>query len=165
MNTRTIVATLLSIFVLGLAGLALGGFDPTPFHQLINELDSVENVLDAQDDQLKEVLSAPPDPYKTKSLVNKLNSMAGTLVNQNERVSAVLASPPDDMTPPPEFIAALVDVRDEANSIVVRAEEGFGSQPNDQRVLDALADVGSAAWGIVFTVDEYLAGQAPSDPI
>lgn len=163
MNTRTIVASLLSIFVLGLAGLALGGTEPSPFHQLINELDSVENVLDAQDDQLKEVLSIPPDPIKTKSLVNKLNSMADTLVNQNERVSAVLGMPPNDITPPPEFIAALVGVRDEADSIFLRAEEG--PPPDDQRVLDALAGVGSAALGIVVTVDEYLAGQAPSDHI
>lgn len=151
MKTRTIVATLLSIFVLGLTGLAIAGFDPTPFHQLINELDSVENVLDVQNDKLKEVLSTPPDPYKTKSLVNKLNSMADTLFNQNDRVSAVLSTPPDDMTPPPEFYEALGEVGMKASSIVEKA-----TIPPDpyipEEVEEALGNVKSAAESIVDTV-------------
>jgi hypothetical protein len=105
--------------------LAPGGFDPTPFHQLINELDSVENVLDVQDDKLRELLAIPPDPHKTKSLVNKLNSMAETLWNRNDRlvevIEAYLGHPPDPLEP--EVEEALGNVREAAMGI---AETVYG---------------------------------------
>lgn len=79
MNIRTIVIVLASGLVLGLVCLTQGGVEPVPFHQLINRLDSVENVLDAQDDKLRELLMIPPDDIKPNTLVNKLNSMADKL--------------------------------------------------------------------------------------
>ena len=148
MNNRTIVASLLSGLVLGLAGLALAGVEPSPFHRLINKLDSVENVLDAVDDQLSEILY-PPDPCKQ---VNKLYVMADKLVRQNDRVEDVIeacvAVPPDPCHEE-EFMAALNKVGDEAASIVRGAHP---PDPCSPEVEEALEAVESAAQAIVDTV-------------
>ena len=149
MNTRTIVASLMSGLVLVLAGLALAGVDPEPFHQLINELDSVENVLDAVDDQLKEVLSVPPEPCKPNALGGKLNAMAEKLWTPNDRVVDVIEAfpsvPPD---PCHEFIDALNKVGSEALSIAEREHPPDPCTP----VREALNAVRSAALAIVNTV-------------
>ncbi len=162
MNTRPIVTSLLSVFVVGLAGLALGGFDPSPFH-LINRLDSVENVLDYADDQLKEILSISPDDIQPTAVANKLNSMACTLWNQNDRVvdviEAYLSIPPDPHTPEEAFYAALYRVGMEASSIAERASAP--PNPYTPEVQEALGNVWEAAMGIVETVYP----PPPSDPI
>jgi hypothetical protein len=149
MNTRTIVASLLSGLVLVSTSLTLGGVEPSPFHQLINELDSVENVLDTVDDQLKEILH-PPDPVG--KLVGKLNAMADKLVRQNGRVEDVIEAF-DTLPPDPcheeEFIAALGKVGSKASSI---AERAFPPDPCAPEVEEALEAVKSAALGIVETV-------------
>ncbi len=108
MNTRAIVALFMSGLVLGLAGLTPAGVEPSPFHQLINKLHSVENVLDAVDNKLEKILVVPPEPVHPPDpckLVNKLNVMANKLVRQNGRVEDVIDAVPPD--PCREFLAAL----------------------------------------------------------
>ncbi len=142
----------MSGLVLGLAGLALAGVEPSPFQRLINKLDSVENVLDAVDDQLIEILH-PPDPCK---VVNKLYAMADKLWNQNDRVEDVIEAYPA-VPPEPchedEFMAALNKVGDEASSIVERAVPPDPCTPDE--VKDAVKAVFDAAQAIVATVDNY----------
>jgi len=156
MNTRTVVASLMSGLVLVLAGLALGGIDPEPFHRLINKLDSVENVLDAVDDQLKEILVVPPEPVHPTDpckLVNKLNAMADKLWNQNDRVEDVIEAVPPD--PCQEFLDALNKVGDEASSIAERADRATPPDPCTPEFEKAVDAVRSAAQEIVYTVDSY----------
>ncbi len=153
MKTRTIVALLLGGLVLGLTGLALAGVEPSPFRRLINKLDSVENVLDAVDDQLKEILVVPSEPVYPPApckLVNKLNAMADKLVIQNVRVADVIEALPD-VPPDPcqEFDDALRKVRDEAQSIVDQANNFTPPDP----CREALGAVRSAANDIVGTVN------------
>jgi len=157
MNTRTIVALLMSGLVLGLASVTLAGVEPSPFHRLINKLHSVENVLDAVDNKLEKILVVPPEPVHPPDpckLVNKLNAMANKLVRQNGRVEDVIeaipAVPPD---PCREFLAALDKVRDKAQSI---AERAYPPDPCTPEVEEAVDAVRSAAQAIVDTVDSYV---------
>jgi hypothetical protein len=157
MNTRTIAALLLGGLVVGLASLALAGVEPSPFHKLINRLDSVENVLDAVDDRLSEILHPPtpihpPTPVK---LVGKLNAMADKLWKQNDRVGDVLddwppITPPDDEA---AFRAALNKVGSIASSIAERAS--VLPDPYTPELEEALAGVGTAAQAIIDTVESY----------
>jgi hypothetical protein len=143
----------MSVLVFGLASLALGGVDPTPFHQLINKLDSVENVLDASDDQLKDILSWPPDPIKPNALVGKLNAMADKLAWQNDRLTGVilafLGQPPDPYHEE-KFFDALGKVGDKAASMAERAS--IPPDPVTPEVEEALNAVESAALEIVNAV-------------
>ena len=153
MNTRTIVALLMSGLVLGLAGLALAGVDPEPFHRLTNKLHSVENVLDAVNNKLTKILVVPPEPVHPPDpckLVNKLNAMAGRLVRQNGRVEDVIKALPD--VPPDPCLDALGKVGNKASNIAERAYPPDPCTP----VRQALLDVRDAADAIVNIVDEYL---------
>lgn len=154
MNKRMIVALLLSGLLVVLAGLAMAGFEPTPFHRLINKLDSVENVLDARDDQLSELLMMPTGDMKTNALVNKLNAMANTLWNQNDRVNEVLDSVPFDQEWPDAFFEALIKVQDEASSIADRARMGV-MMYMDMPPEDAFLNIQDAAQAIIESVPIY----------
>jgi hypothetical protein len=135
-----------------LVGLTHAGIEPSPFHPLINQLNSVVNVLDAVDLELKHVLGRPPDPYTPPGAVGHLYAMAGQLALQNSRVieivEAGMSFPPDPYTP--AFYEALVNVRKKAGVIAERA-----SIPPDpvmpEEFKEALAAVEANAWAIVET--------------
>ena len=154
MNTRTIVALLMSGLVLGLASLTLAGVEPSPFHRLINKLHSVENVLDAVDNKLEKILVVPPEPVHPPDpckLVNKLNAMANKLVRQNGRVEDVIAALPG--FPPDPCLEHFNKLRNKAQSI---AERAYPPEPCTPEVEEAMDAVRSAAQVIVDTVDSYV---------
>ncbi len=149
MKTRMIAALLLSGL---LVGLAQAGGDPSPFHPLINQLNSVVNVLDAVDLELKHVLSIPIDPCTPPGAAGHLYAMAGQLALQNNRVidivEAGMSFPPGPYTP--AFYEALANVGNKAGVIAERA-----SIPPDpmmpEEFKEALAAVEANAWAIVET--------------
>jgi len=119
MRRKTVVTLLAGVLVVGLTGIVMAGFDPTPFTPLINELNSVVNVLSAEDSRLKAVLAIPPNDQQPEGLVGKLNAMAYLLSVQNERVKAVLGIPPNDQ----RVVDALEAVGGNAEAIVNTVDE------------------------------------------
>ena len=161
MRTKLLSVLVLSVLVLGLAGISKAGTQPSPFRWPAIRLHVIGYVLENIDSRLSAVLASPPDDQRPGLIALELNIMAARLTILNSRVEAVLGSPPDDSIPPYYFMAAVMRVGDAAGSIADRARAGFASPPDDQRVLNALARVGLAAQDVVTTVNEYI-GTAPS---
>lgn len=170
MRTKRLTVLILVVLVLGLAGISKAGVDPEPFRWPAIRLNVIGFVLENIEARLDEILDRPPpddnlpppDDNRPGLVALRLNIMAARLTNLNRRVEAVLGSPPDDIIPPDYFMAAVLRVGDAAQSIAVRAREGFsGPPPDDNRVLNALERVESAAQDIVTTVNEYLATLPP----
>jgi len=156
MRKKLLSLLVLSVLVLGLAGISKAGFEPSPFRWLTIRLHVIGYALENIDSRLKAVLGVPPNDQRPGLLALELNIMAFRLTDLNSRIKAVLGMPPDDIMPPDYFLDAVMQVGDAAASIAAHAEEGFETPPDDERVLDALERVELAAQDIVTTVDEYL---------
>ena len=140
-----------------LAGLALAGVEPSPFHWLINKLGSVENVLSAVDYKLEKILAVPPEPCTPPDpckLARKLNTIAGRLNRQNSRVVAVIEDLPE--VPPDPCKEALFSVWDKADSIVQTLRVGTPPDPCCGEVREALTAVNDAATAIITNINDVV---------
>ena len=138
----------LSLLVLVAGAAPAMAFDPQeglPVQALVNQLNSVANVLAAVDHGLEAVLMEPPDP-SSPGLIGRLNAMTSQLEVQLGRVEAVLVVPPDPSTP--EFRAALANVRGAALGIVARASDPPDPNREVPALMAALEGVKNAAQAI-----------------
>jgi hypothetical protein len=88
------IVILLSVVVFGLSVTSHAGFDPSPFHEEINKLKSIENNMSSLGRRLHRLLEDPPDTFSPhgdlKSAVKKLSAIAHKLEVLDRRMIDIM---------------------------------------------------------------------------
>ena len=147
MKKRSLISIcVVSVFLL--SGLALAGFEPTPF---IGQLGAVENILNSADDRISKVMSTEPSPFEPSpaliGAVNRLEAIDSQLMSVDQMIYSVI----DEVMgfePTPfreDIVTALVSVKGVAQGIADNIDATIAPDPNGTAFEKALYSVQESA--------------------
>lgn len=134
------------------------GVEPSPFKQVVNKINAIENNLTAIDfiveHELFKLVRNNKHSHLPKSIKNKLDAMAEKICMLRDKLDVELTELPDNAKGTPEITYALVDVELKAASIVNRINKLFLNDPEyieipPERVKDN-------SQSIVYIAEDYI---------
>jgi tRNA 2-thiouridine synthesizing protein E len=132
------------------------GVEPSPFNEVVNKINAIDNNLQSIDKRLKHVISKliskDDSSYKPGNL-NRLDAMAKKLCGCQDQLDNILTQLPYDEALIPEVQYALVDVELRARIIVNRIDKLFINPGYIEIEPDR---VKSNAQIIVYVTKEYI---------
>lgn len=144
------------LFIFTIVTSLSAGVEPSPFKEVVNKINAIENNLESIDKRLGRVISkimseeGYSNPYGTE---NKLDAVADKLCSCKDKLENALDRLPDDDKRFPEVKYALVDVELKARSIVNRIDKLF---MNSDYIDIAPERVKSNGQIIVYAAQEYI---------